>query len=311
MRRALLLLGVSMFAGRSGPSRGLALRPLLLAMLSAAMIGGGLVAPAAAATPTVRWDSDGMAEVSAPPFTFGFELVDYTDPAEIDQRAIVRVELSAEVDGLPCAATVKATPLQDGIPVGEPSFIDATDYDYVSLPFPVSTAGTYSVQIEASVETGSPSCLPGSTVVTPYATTIDLFTIPADLPGPASARRVTITSSGSHTLVANTWGRSAPIRITFSIRDPEKRTDLLHSICMQDTSDCWFDDAALKPKPWAKKTATGWIRTWDFWWERSSPAECLDYYWNQPDVSVILVVSNRDGKVIGRKKHVVKLTCRR
>lgn len=282
-----------------------------IALVSAAMLGGTVVAPAQAAVPDLRWDSDGMAEVSAPPFTFGFELTDYSDPSEIDERTTVRVELSAEVDGLPCAATVKATPLQDGVPVGEPAYLDATDYDYVSLAFPVVTAGTYSVQIDASVENGSPVCLPGSTVVTPYATTIDLFTIPEDLPGPASTRRVTITSSGSHTLVANTWSRSPSIRITFTIKDPEKRTDLLHSICMQDTYDCWFEDAALKPKPWTKKTATGWTRTWDFWWERSSPADCVDYYWNQPDVSVILVVSNRDGKVIGRKKHVVKLTCRR
>lgn len=288
-------------------------RRLVAGLLSVGLLGGLFAAPARAAAPGIVWDSDGMAEVAAPPFTFSLELADYSSPKEIDRESEVRVDLSAELDIEVCSATVRATPLKDGIPVGEPAYLDATDsFDYVSVWFPVDSPGSYALQIDASYET-SPSflCSAGTLTSTPYATTFELFRIEKAFPPPPSTRKVAITSAGSHTLVANTWSRSAPIRITFTIRDPEKRTDLLHSICMQDTYDCWFDDAALKPKPWTKKTATGWTRTWDFWWERSSPAECVDYYWNQPDVSVILVVSNRDGKVLGRKKHVVKLTCRR
>lgn len=306
-------MGVTM-SGHVGATPGARrVRQVMAGLLSVGLLGGILVAPAHAAAPAIAWDSDGMAEIAAPPFTFTLELADYSSPKEIDREGDVRVDLSAALDIDACSATVRATPLKDGVPVGEPAYLDATDsYDYVSVWFPVDSPGTYALQIDASYET-SPSflCSAGTVTSTPYATTFDLFRIDRELPGPPSSRKVTITSSGSHTLVANTWSRSPSIRITFTIKDPEKRTDLLHSICMQDTYDCWFEDVALKPKPWTKKTSTGWTRTWDFWWERSSPAQCLGYYWNQPDVSVILVVSNRDGKVLGRKKHVVKLTCRR
>ena len=288
-------------------------RRAAVGVLALGMLGGILVAPAYGAAPSIAWDSDGVAEISAPPFTFGLELADYSSPKEIDRESDVRVDLSAELDVDACSATVRATPLKDGVPVGEPAYLDATEsYEYVSVWFPVDSPGSYALQIDASYET-SPSflCSPGTLTSTPYATTIELFRIDRPFAPPPSTRKVTITSSGPHTLVANTWRRSSPIRITFTIKDPERRTDLLQSICMEDVYDCWLEDVALKPKPWAKRTATGWIRTWDFWWERTSPSDCVSYYWNQPDVSVILVVSNRDGKVLGRKKHVVKLTCRR
>lgn len=270
------------------------------------------VPPVHASQDGVRWDSDGMATVSAPPFTFNLELSDFTSPADITKRQIVDVAVSAEVDVDACQAPVKFTPTLDGQPIGPSEYLDAVDSygDYVSVRVPVAAAGTYGVQIEASVETGSPYCSLGATTTNPYSASIDLFTLPAPLPGPASTRAVSITSSGVHTLAANTWSRSRPIRITFTIKDPERRGDLLHSICMQDTSDCWFEDAQLKPQSYIHRTASGWVRTWDFWWERASPSECVSYYWDQPDVSVILIVSNRDGRVLGRKKHSVKLTCR-
>lgn len=278
---------------------------------AAALVGGLLTQPASAAVQGVKWDSDGTAEIIAPPFTFGLELTDYSSPAEITREQVVRVDLSVETNVDACSATIKATPTRDGLPIGEPAFLDALDsYDYVTLRFPVDAAGSYALQIEGSIETGEYLCQPSSITSTPYSTSIELFTMASALPGPASTRRVTITSSGPHTLIANTWGKSQPIRITFSIKDPERRNDLVHSICMQDTSDCWFEDARIVKRSYIRKTPTGWVRTWDFWWERSSPSDCLAYYWDQPDVSVILVVSNRDGKELGRKRHTVKLTCR-
>jgi hypothetical protein len=286
-------------------------RSLVATVGAIAVIGAVLAAPADATAPGIRWDSDGTAEIVAPPFTFGLELTDYSSPAEITQRQVVRVDLSAETDVDACTATIRATPTLDGVPIGEPAYLDAVDsYDYVTLRFPVDAPGSYALQIEGSVETGSYLCLSGPTTSTPYSTSIELFRLDSALPGPASTRRVTITSSGPHTLVANTWSKSQPIRITYTIKDPERRNDLLHSICMQDTSDCWFEDARIVKRSYIRKTATGWVRTWDFWWERSSPSDCLAYYWDQPDVSVILIVSNRDGKELGRKRHTVKLTCR-
>lgn len=252
-----------------------------------------------------------MAEIVAPPFTFSLELSDYSSPREIVQRGIVRVDLGATVAEEACSATIMATPTLDGVAIGTPVSLDAVDaFDAVTLRVPVDMAGSYGLQIDGSVQSGSASCLGSQTTSTPYATSFELFRIDADLPGPASTHRVAITSSGPHTLVANTWGKSGSIRITFDIRDPEKRTDLVHSICMEDVYDCWFEDAAIRPKSYIRRTSSGWIRTWDFWWERTSPSDCVSYYWNQPDVSVILVVSNRDGKTLGRKKHTVKLTCR-
>lgn len=285
----------------------------MIIVSAVALLGGFLTSPAHAARPAIVWDSDGMAEIEAPPFTFSLELADYASPKEIDRIGPVRVDVSAEIAIDACSATLRFTPLVDGIAAGEPAYLDAVDaYAGVAVWFPVESPGTYSLQVEGSYETSTSFlCRSGSTTSTPYATVIELFRIDSPLPEPPSTRPVTIASSGPHTLVANTWSRSGSIRITFTVKDPERRTDLVHSICLQDTYDCWFEDAALKPKSYIRRTSTGWVRTWDFWWERSSPSDCLDYYWNQPDVSVILVVSNRDGKVLGRKKHSVKLTCRR
>ncbi len=275
----------------------------------------GLYLPSAQATlQSIRWDSEGFAEISAPPFTFSFELPDYSNPSEIDREGTVRVDLSAEIDVEVCAATIKATPLRDGIPVGDSAFLDATEtFEFVAVWFPViSTPAKYEILIDASYETTSSTlCFSGMRVSTPFTTTIGLFEINKPLPGPPSTRPVTVTSSGPHTLVANTRGKSRPIPIIFTVKDPEKRSDLFQSICMGDVYDCWFEDSILKASSSTQRTATGWTRTWGFWWERASPSSCVNYYWNQPDVSVILLISNSDGKILGRKKHVVKLTCSR
>jgi hypothetical protein len=287
------------------------LRRALTVAGAAAVLGSVLTAPAQASSPGIRWDTDGMAEITAPPFTFSLELTDFSSPQEITRRQVIRVDLSATTDVDACAATIRATPTLHGVAIGEPAYVDAVDsYDAVTLRFPVEGAGSYSLQIDGSIETGSAYCLSGPTASTPYATTIELFRIDKALPGPASTRPVSIASSGAHTLVANTWSRTGSIRVTFAIRDPEHRGDLLHSICMEDTYDCWFEDAPLESRAAIHRTSAGWLRTWDFWWERASPSDCVSYYWDQPDVSVILVVTNRDGKTVGRKKHTVKLTCR-
>lgn len=263
-----------------------------------------------AAQPRVIWDDVGAAEVSAPPFAFSLELSDFTSPREITYRQDVDLEFSAEVPFAACSATVRATPTLNGTVIGEPAYVDAAGFgDTVVLRFPVASAGTYALAIEASVETSEGPCSFG-VVSTPFATTIELFKMEQGLPGPASREKVAIASSGPHTLVARTGSRSATIPIRFTITDQQKRRDLLHSICLQDTSDCWIEDEPLSGSSWARRTPTGWTRDWGFWWERTSPSDCLSYYWSQPDVSVIIVISNRDGKRVGIKRHAVKLTCR-
>ena len=291
-----------------------ALKRLSVIGLAGVLFLGLFIPPAQATKQGIRWDSEGIAEISAPPFLFGFELADYSSPSEIDREGTVRVDLSAELDIDVCSATVKATPLRDGIPVGEPAYLDATEsFEYVAVWFPViATPANYSLQIDASYETApSALCFSGTRVSTPFTTTIDLFGIDKPLPGPPSTRAVTVTSSGPNTLVASTSGKSRSIRITFTVKDPERRTDLFQSMCMGDAYDCWYEDATLKKSSSIRRTSTGWVKTWDFWWERASPSSCFSYYWNQPDVSVIFLISNSDGKVLGRKKHTVKLTCNR
>lgn len=285
------------------------------AVTVAAALALSISIPAAsAAAPSLRWDSDGMAEVEAPPFLFSLELTDYTSPTEIDREGDVRVDISAEVTIDVCSATVKATPLRDGLPVGEPAYIDAEEsWDYVAVWVPVVDAtASYALQIEASYETStSYFCSPSSITSTPYATTIDLFQITAPLPGPPSTTPVTITSSGPNTLVANPYRKSRPIQITFTVKDPERRTDLLESICMKDLSDCWIEDEKVKDKSWSKRNSTGWVRQWGFWWERAGILDCYSYAATRPNVSVIYAVSNSDGKILGKAKHPVRLTCSR
>lgn len=271
---------------------------------------------AQAAAPAVKWD-DGEAAVEAPPFEFDFTMWNVDKPSEIrrGQTARLGVEVSFGLDV--CEATLLGTPTLDGNPLGTAVvLVDGDsdyglDYDDVTVRFPVRTKGTYALSISGAFSQANPTCFRSPGPSQPYEATIELFTLAKDPPDPASTKKVSITSSGPRTLVANTRGRSPAIRIIFEIKDPEKRKELLHSICMRDTSDCWFEDSPLKPRSYMRKTANGWVRTWDFYWERTSPSTCFSYAWNQPDVSVIMVVSNADGKVVGRKKHTVKLTCRR
>lgn len=287
---------------------------LVTGFCAAALAFGISISGASAAAPGVRWDSDGMSEVEAPPFLFSLELTDYTSPAQIDREVDVRVDFSAEVTIDVCSATVKAMPLRDGLPVGEPAYIDAEEsWDYVAVWVPVIDAtASYALQIEASYETStSYLCSPDSTTSTPYAATIDLFQITAPLPGPPSTTPVTITSSGPNTLVANPYRKSRPIQITFTVKDPERRTDLLESICMKDLSDCWIEDEKVKNKSWSKRNSAGWVRQWGFWWERAGILDCYSYAAARPNVSVIYAVSNSDGKILGKKKHPVRLTCSR
>jgi len=276
-----------------------------------------LLAPLAqAAAPALKWD-EGEAEVDAPPFEFGFTLGSFDKPAEIRRGQTVRLGVGVYFEDNVCAATLLATPTLDGNPLSTAVVLidgesdDDLYDDDVTVRFPVRSKGTYALSIQGVFTRGNPTCFRSPGPSQPYEATIELFTLTKDPPEPASTKKVAITSSGPRTLVANTRGRSPAIRVTFDIKDPEKRKELLHSICMRDTSDCWFEDAPLKPKSYMRKTANGWVRTWDFYWERTSPSTCFSYAWNQPDVSVIMVVSNADGKVIGRKKHTVKLTCRR
>jgi len=269
---------------------------------------------AQAAAPSLRWD-DGEAEVEAPPFEFEFTLENFNKPSEIRRGQTVRLSIGVSYGFEVCGATLLGTPTLDGNPLGSAVVLIASDsdddYDDTTVRFPVQTKGTYALSISGAFSQANPTCFRSPGASQPYEATIELFTLSKDPPDPASTKKVSITSSGPRTLVANTRGRSPAIRVTFDIKDPEKRKELLHSICMRDTSDCWFEDSPLKPRSYMRKTANGWVRTWDFYWERTSPSSCFSYAWNQPDVSVIMVVSNADGKVVGRKKHTVKLTCRR
>jgi len=267
--------------------------------------------PAAVAQTSVKWDSGGFAEIDSAPFTWGLELVDYDSPKEITKQQYVEVEVSVKTASEPCMADLVVIPFRNGVPVGDSEVIDASDsYNVVSVLMPVNAAGTYQLQITGSVTTGNPFCFTGDQVTVPYLALIDLFTLAKNLPGPASKSKVVISSSGPNTLVANTRAKSSPIAIRFTVTDNKKRRDLLYSICMTDIWDCWIEDAKLAKKSNIRKTANGWIVDWGFWWERTSPSSCLTYRWQQPDVSVILSISNPDGKVIGRKKQSVKLTCR-
>lgn len=276
----------------------------------AASLLGVAAVPAHAAVPAISWGGDGYAEVTVGPLTFDFEMVEFSAPDEITRRQNVDIEVGVSGDATVCSSSLSAIPLLDAAPLvaGVP-LPSADDYDYADVSFPVAARGSYQLRIEGTVSQGS-SCYFGTPAVVPFSTTIDLFFIDKDLPGPASTTKVTIASSGPNTLVANTYRKSSSIPIRFTVRDPEKRKDLLYSMCMGDTYDCWFEDSPLKPSSSVKRTSTGWVKDWGFWWERASPSSCLSYYWQQPDVSVIMVVSNRDGRVIGRKKHSVKLTCR-
>lgn len=281
-----------------------------LALLAAS----GLVAvPAHAALPSVKWDEDGMAWVEAPPFEFEFELENVTNPSQIRRGQVVRLSIGVVGDADLCETVLIARPTLNGEPNGDPVALvsDEWDFDeYVTVRFPVNTRGTYAVTIEGALSRPNPNCFSAPGASEPYSASIEMFTLAEDPPAPQSTKKLVITSSGPRTLVANTRGRAPSIRITYTIKDSEKRAGLLHSICMRDTDDCWFEDAKMTKKSYMRKTSTGWVRTWDYYWERVSPSTCVSYYWNQPDVSVLLVVSNADGKVIGRKKHTVKLTCR-
>jgi hypothetical protein len=270
------------------------------------------VGSAHALQPNVRWDY-GSAEIEAPPFLVSLDLPDYSKPSQFRRGAVVRVDVEVETESDVCEWNLVITPTLNDNPIGAPIVLvgeGSYDFDDGTVRLSVNSAGTYALRLEGAVRTPTPLCREGSSVVTPYLTSIELFTFDQAPPNPASTAKVAITSSGPHTLVANTRSRSRQIGLTFRITDPQKRKDLFYSICMRDTSDCWIEDAKLVPGAATKRTSTGWIRTWGFWWERSSPSSCASYYWRQPDVSVILVVSNADGKVVGRKKHGVKLTCR-
>jgi len=271
------------------------------------------VPAASAAAPSLKWDEDGEAIVDAPPFIFEFMLENVNKPSEIRKDQVVRLGVTVDSELNVCEATLLGTPTLNGEPISSAIvLVQGEMYDFdddVTVRFPVRSRGTYGLNIEGSFNAGNPSCWRGVGAAEAYAASIELFTLVKDPPKPESTKKVTITSTGPHTLVASTRSRSRSIRITFTVKDPDKR-NLLHSICMKDTYDCWIDDDPMVQRSYMKKTPTGWIRTWDFYWERSSPSSCLSYYWNQPDVSVILVVSNAEGKVVGRKKHSVKLTCR-
>ena len=287
-------------------------KPIAL-VAAAALLTSTFVAvnPAHAVVPTVKWDDGGMAEVVAPPLTWELELTEFSNPREITQRQIVEVDVSLVDEIEACSAELVMIPQRDGVPIGDPVAIDAGEYyAYESVYVPVNVAGTYQIAITGNIVTANPYCFIGSPLSTPYAITIDLFTIEQDIPGPAGREKVQVSSSGVHTLTANTQSKSRSIRITFDVRDPEKRSNLLYRICVKDSYDCWFEDAPLRKRSNIKKTSEGWRVTWDFYWERSSPSDCLSYYWRQPDVGVVLVVSNRDGRQVGRKKHGVRLTCR-
>jgi hypothetical protein len=262
--------------------------------------------------PSVRWDV-GFAEVDAPPFLISLDLTDYSKPSQIRRGKVVRVDVEVETESDVCEWNLMVTPTLNDVPIGSPIVLvgqGSYDGDEGTVRFTVESKGTYALRLEGAIRTPTPACREGLSVVNPYLTTIELFTFDQPPPMPASTAKVTITSSGPNTLVASTRSRSGQIGLTFTIKDPQQRKDLLYSICMRDTSDCWIEDAALIPGASTKRTPTAWTRTWGFWWERSSPSSCVSYYWNQPDVSVLMVVSNADGKVIGRKKHSVKLTCR-
>jgi hypothetical protein len=284
-------------------------------IISSLAIGASFLgaAPASAAAPSLKWDEDGEAAVEAPPFVFDFVLENVNKPAEIRKDQVVRLGVSVAPNASVCESTLLGTPTFNGAPIASAIVLisgESDDYDDdVTVRFPVRSRGTYGLNIEGSFNLGGPSCWRGIGAAEPYAASIELFSLAKDPPKPESTKKVTITSSGPRTLVANTRSRSRSIRITFTVKDPDKR-NLLHSICMKDTYDCWFDDDPMVQRSYMRKTSTGWIRTWDFYWERTSPSTCFSYYWNQPDVSVILVVSNAEGKVVGRKKHTVKLTCR-
>ncbi len=272
----------------------------------------GQLSPASALAPSITWDDEGFASVSAGPLTFDMELVEFSSPKEIRKRQEVDVdiEVSSDASSLVCDTNLAAIPLFNGTPIAAGvQLTSSSDYESTTVSFPVSKKGTYAVRIEGSLIQSNSYCYSENYLV-PFSTTIDLFTIDEDLPGPASKKKVQISSTGPHTLVANTYRKSSSIRITYYIKDKEKRKDLVHSMCMEDVYDCWFEDLPLKKSKSVKKTSTGWTKTWDFWWERSSPSQCSSYYWQQPDVSAILVVKNRDGVTVGRKKHRVKLTCR-
>jgi hypothetical protein len=288
-------------------------RVFAIACASLIFLAGVSASPVHATVGALKWDEDGEAEVEAPPFVFSFSFENINKPSEIRQDQVVRLGVSVTPNSSVCEATLLVTPTLDGSPSGSAMVLIDGDYDYfddeVTVRFPVRSRGAYGINIEGSFNGGGPSCWSEIGAPEPYAASIELFTLTKAPPKPESTKKVSITSTGPRTLVANTRGRSPSIRITFTVKDPDKRK-LLHSICMKDTYDCWFEDSAMAPRSFMRKTPTGWIRTWDFYWERASPSSCLSYYWNQPDVSVILVVSNADGKVVGRKKHTVKLTCR-
>lgn len=287
-------------------------RMRLIGMVGAVGVAASLMAAgsAQAAVPSLSWGGEGYAEVTVGPLTFDFELLDFSGPDEITRRQSVDIEVGVSGDTTVCSSSLAAIPLLDAVPLVAGVALPSTDdFDYATVSIPVAARGTYQLRIEGTVSQGS-SCYFGTPAVVPFSTTIDLFSIDKDLPGPASTAKVTISSSGPNTLVASTYRKSSPIPIRFTVRDPQKRKDLLYSMCMGDTYDCWFEDAAVKPSSTITRTSTGWVKDWGFWWERASPSSCLSYYWQQPDVSVIMVVSNRDGRVIGRKKHSVRLTCR-
>jgi len=276
-------------------------------------LASGVSSPAQAASPYLKWDDEAMATVSAPPFEFEFELQNVDKPSNIRRDRVVRVAIGVYGNESLCGWQLSATPTLNDEAIGTPVALPSTDdflTDEAIVRILVNDRGSYAVRIVGEFTSGNPSCFASQSAVTPYETSIELFNLAKPPPPPPTSTKVKITSSGPSVLVANTRAKSRPIRITFKIQDPEKRKDLLHSICMRNTYDCWFEDGALVPKPWAKRTSQGWTRTWDFWWEKSSRSACLAYSWRQPDVSVLLVVSNADGKVIGRMKHRVKLTCR-
>ena len=77
-----------------------------------------------AAQPSIKWDSSGMADISAPPFTWELELSDYTNPSEITKREKVEVEVELDTDLEPCSADLNLIPMRDGVPIGPPVPID-------------------------------------------------------------------------------------------------------------------------------------------------------------------------------------------
>lgn len=284
---------------------------LVSCVMLSLVIGG---APAEAVRPAVIWDSTGSAEIEAPPFILEFEFADYTKPSQIRTGALVHLDVYAEIDDSEvCGWQLTVTALHDGEPVGTPVNLSGEDYfddDDGTLRIPVERKGTYTAQVEGFVFVKTPGCYEGGSTRRVYQTSIELFDLKQNPEPAASKAKVIISSSGSHTLYASTRGRSSSIRIIYTITDKENREKLNYSICMDDEWDCWFEDSQLKPSSSVRKTSTGWIKTWDYYWERVSPSTCFSYYWNEPTVSVLLIVSNADGKNIGRKKHYVRLTCR-